>query len=451
MTMPGLTARLSLRSRLLLGIVAVLSAVGLLTVVFMTIKESREYQGHIKQEMDAMLTVLEQELKREVIIGDFATIEEILRQRVQCDIVDAVAWENKGMSPMVARNDHSAAHRPKWFARLINLAHPNVSRPLVVGGTDYGRMTVSFTSVPHENRLWQSVLLTLGMLLIMLVLMVFLLIRIMQVGLAPLVRLEKSAWQIGAGDFNVRVAECPGDPPEMRLTVDAFNRMTASIETLLLKREQAEQALQQVNDQLEQKVLERTRSLEAANKKLATLSSTDGLTGIANRRRFDEVLLNEWRRAQRTRQPLALLMIDVDFFKNYNDLYGHRLGDDCLCKIAGILQGGSRRSSDLSARYGGEEFAIIAADTDAANALQLARSIHASIESLNEPHAGSPSGKVTVSIGVATMIPESTQQPGVLIEMADRALYDAKNRGRNRVCYFEQRGAPALPDEDKTG
>ena len=199
----------------------------------------------------------------------------------------------------------------------------------------------------------------------------------------------------------------------------------------------AEQALRQSHDELEQKVAERTHALEEANRRLATLSSTDGLTGIANRRHFDEVLANEWQRAVRVRQPLALLMIDVDLFKNYNDHYGHQLGDDCLRKIAEMLLASSRRASDLAARYGGEEFVLIAVDTDIESARHLAEVVRTSIESLGKPHAGSPFGKVTVSIGVAALIPDNAQQPELLIQRADKALYLAKNQGRNRVDIFE--------------
>jgi len=184
---------------------------------------------------------------------------------------------------------------------------------------------------------------------------------------------------------------------------------------------------------LEQKVAERTQELEAANHRLEVLSSTDGLTGIANRRRFDEVLVIEWKRALRSRRPLTLLMLDVDLFKKFNDSYGHQAGDECLRNVAKVLRASFRRTSDLAARYGGEEFALIAADTDASSAKHLAEVIRGAIESLGQAHAESPYEKVTVSIGVATLTPEKAQQPENLIHMADDALYRAKNQGRNCV------------------
>ncbi len=185
--------------------------------------------------------------------------------------------------------------------------------------------------------------------------------------------------------------------------------------------------------ELARKVTERTSELEALNHRLEALSTTDGLTGIANRRRFDDRLLTEWARALRGGHSVALLMMDVDLFKNYNDHYGHQAGDECLRSVAKIFDSNSRRSSDLAARYGGEEFALIAPDTDASSALHLAEVIRQSIESLGLPHAKSPFGKVTVSMGVSVMTPDGSQQPETLIHMADEALYLAKNQGRNRV------------------
>lgn len=189
--------------------------------------------------------------------------------------------------------------------------------------------------------------------------------------------------------------------------------------------------------ELEHKVAERTRELEEANRRLEALSTTDGLTGIANRRRFDEALQNEWNRALRVRQPIALLMLDIDLFKNYNDRYGHQAGDDCLRSVGRILEANSRRSSDLAARYGGEEFVLLASHTDTERAVHLANVVRESIESLELTHADAPQGKMTVSVGVAVMHPETGQQPERLVRKADEALYRAKNAGRNRVMLAE--------------
>ena len=184
---------------------------------------------------------------------------------------------------------------------------------------------------------------------------------------------------------------------------------------------------------LEQSVAERTAELEAANRSLELLSATDGLTGIANRRHFDNLLQVEWKRQARLRQPLALAMMDVDWFKQYNDRYGHQAGDDCLRLVAGILGGYVRRAGDLAARYGGEEFVFVAPGLDAAEMLHLAEAIRSVVEHRAVPHGLSPFGKVTLSIGVAVVVPSSSGKPEDLLRKADEALYQAKSQGRNQV------------------
>lgn len=184
---------------------------------------------------------------------------------------------------------------------------------------------------------------------------------------------------------------------------------------------------------LEARVRQRTHELEDSNSKLATLSQTDGLTGIANRRRFDEVFAAEWSRAGRSGQPLALAMLDVDYFKAYNDTYGHQCGDDCLRAIANLLGNNVRRAGDLAARYGGEEFAFIAPMTDRDSALSIAETIRRALEQLSLPHSASPFHVVTASIGIAVVIPGKTDTSQGLLQMADAALYQAKQQGRNQV------------------
>ena len=173
--------------------------------------------------------------------------------------------------------------------------------------------------------------------------------------------------------------------------------------------------------------------LEEANRRLELLARRDGLTRLANRRRFDEALGAEYRLATRLGLPLAVIMLDVDRFKAFNDTYGHPGGDACLQALAGILNTRCRRPADLSARYGGEEFVLLLPNTDAVGALAMAECIHAAVRALAIPHAGSEFGVVTVSVGVAAMAPDSLQGPAALIEAADAALYQAKRAGRNTV------------------
>ena len=171
-----------------------------------------------------------------------------------------------------------------------------------------------------------------------------------------------------------------------------------------------------------------------ANDKLQRLSDYDGLTGIANRRKFDSVLETEWNRAMRSGASLTLAMIDVDHFKAYNDHLGHMLGDDCLRRVAQALVASIRQPSDLASRYGGEEFAVILPELTAGNALRVSEKLCSAVMELAMPHGKSPTAEVvTVSVGVATCIPARGGRPEALIREADANLYRAKEQGRNRV------------------
>ncbi len=167
---------------------------------------------------------------------------------------------------------------------------------------------------------------------------------------------------------------------------------------------------------------------------LETLASVDALTGIPNRRGFDDYLDREWRRAARIQTPLSLLMIDIDYFKAYNDHHGHLAGDDCLKAVADHLKSVPRRGGDLVARYGGEEFMAVLPDTPFESLRFMAEKFRATIDAARIPHTASPvSDIVTVSIGAVTVVPDHRCSPTMLIEKADRMLYRAKYQGRNRV------------------
>ncbi len=177
--------------------------------------------------------------------------------------------------------------------------------------------------------------------------------------------------------------------------------------------------------------------LDSANQELKRLSASDGLTGIANRRFFDEFISREWRRARRSEKEIAILMCDVDHFKRYNDTYGHQAGDECLRQVATAIEKQLDRGSDIAARYGGEEFAVILPETSGGGALMVAEKIRHAIHQLNISHATTPLGRVTLSIGVAVGVPDADQSHEQLLEAADRALYCAKHEGRDRVCRAE--------------
>jgi diguanylate cyclase (GGDEF)-like protein len=171
-----------------------------------------------------------------------------------------------------------------------------------------------------------------------------------------------------------------------------------------------------------------------AQQQLAAMATTDGLTGLCNRRTLDSAFESEWKRAQRAAAPLALLMIDADSFKNYNDLFGHQTGDTALIAIAHCIQDSAQRATDICARYGGEEFAVLLPGLSTAEAAEHAETIRASVLTLRAQQQGRPDSTPTISIGVASMIPRVGLEPRDLIKAADAALYDAKRRGRNRTA-----------------
>jgi diguanylate cyclase (GGDEF)-like protein/PAS domain S-box-containing protein len=190
-------------------------------------------------------------------------------------------------------------------------------------------------------------------------------------------------------------------------------------------------ALQIVRDISERKHSE--QELEAAYHAAEALADQDALTGLANRRGLDEFLLNEWKRGSRDRAPLSFLLLDVDRFKAYNDTYGHVQGDLCLKRIAEVAQNVLLRTSDLAARYGGEEFALVLPFTPGEGARRIAEEMCAELRHAAMPHEAAPGGIVTVSIGCATLIPNPARSVRDLVEMADRALYEAKREGRDCV------------------
>jgi diguanylate cyclase (GGDEF)-like protein len=239
---------------------------------------------------------------------------------------------------------------------------------------------------------------------------------------------------INSAGLNRFIAK-PWDEYDLRLTVTSLlakfrlsreNRLL--VEDLKVKNEE----LRQLNRDLEARVIARTAELAEANRRLEQLAITDGLTGLLNHRYFHERLASEVARSNRSGQPLSLLMIDVDHFKQYNDRSGHPAGDAVLRGVASILAEG-RRLNDVVARYGGEEFAILLVDTPGQAAARLAEYLRSQVEEHPFEHgAEQPGGKLTISLGVATC-PAQAKSPAGLLEAADAALYRAKNAGRNRV------------------
>ncbi|CAK0781055.1 two-component system, cell cycle response regulator [Gammaproteobacteria bacterium] len=198
----------------------------------------------------------------------------------------------------------------------------------------------------------------------------------------------------------------------------------------------AQQQLANYSNDLEQQVAERTQALLEANQKLQKLTEYDYLTGIANRRKFDSFWKDECNRALRQGASLAVILIDIDHFKDYNDYYGHQAGDICLQRVAQAMMTTVQRRGDLLARYGGEEFIVILPDISATDARQVAESMRAAVQALNIPHAKNKiASVVTISLGVAYMTTDAAHNFPDLIGEADANLYQAKRQGRNRVVY----------------
>jgi len=212
----------------------------------------------------------------------------------------------------------------------------------------------------------------------------------------------------------------------------------AVIWALTIRRARAREA------QLLQIVRERTQQLEEANRRLEALSYTDPLTNLSNRRAFDHAIDVEWRRGLRSKKPISLLMIDVDHFKSFNDSYGHPAGDSCLVSVAAALGSVVHRAADALARYGGEEFVAVLPETDSAGAAVIAERMRAAVESLNIPNTRGVGGRVTASIGHATLVPGDVGGTAALITAADVALYQTKRGGRNRVAAATIVGVPPV-------
>jgi diguanylate cyclase (GGDEF)-like protein len=225
--------------------------------------------------------------------------------------------------------------------------------------------------------------------------------------LRPIRSLVRTATRFGRGDLRARAA----DEPWMA----EFEPLAAAF------------------DDMARKLAAREEELKIANQHLEELASPDGLTGLANQRGFDRELDHAWRRADELREPLALIMIDIDHFKLFNDRYGHVQGDACLGAVGETLSLVALDEAWIVARYGGEEFALLLPGLDIEHAVALAEEARPSIEELLMTHAESPCGIVTISIGVESCVPEPGQSAACLVEAADRALYDAKRRGRNTV------------------
>lgn len=226
---------------------------------------------------------------------------------------------------------------------------------------------------------------------------------------------KSDAFRAGANDYLVKLPD--------RIELIARIRYHSAAYLSQIQRDEAYRALRKSQ-----------QDLVETNLELQRLTNVDGLTGLSNRRYFNEYIETEWRQATRTREPISLLMVDIDHFKQYNDTYGHLAGDEVLRTVAQTVMRSFRRPKDLAARFGGEEFVVILPQTAAADLQALAEMVVSAVEALNLPHsASSVGGAVTISAGGATANPRTGESFVTLIEAADKALYEAKRMGRNRA------------------
>ncbi|MFL9878420.1 diguanylate cyclase [Herbaspirillum rhizosphaerae] len=304
------------------------------------------------------------------------------------------------------------------------------SRHVVVKKVAYGFMLILINSIIKTLVLW----------------FIFLYVFNRWLG-APITELSSFVREQDLNQLNTQqsIALLGKKQHELHFLADAINAMLASIRkhmgqnrALYDELQQEKESLRVLNRSLELRIAERTHDLAQANEQLKLLSLTDALTGIPNRRCFDQTLDQEWRRCARNGKPLMVALFDVDWFKHYNDHYGHIAGDEVLRRVASTLRQTVGRAGDTVARYGGEEFALIAPDTDSESGLSIVHRMRDAIFSLDMPHALSSFGRITVSVAVASCVPSQHEgDVNTLLQTADAALYRAKLTGRNQVLVAE--------------
>ncbi len=250
----------------------------------------------------------------------------------------------------------------------------------------------------------------------------------------PLRRLEEAAARFASGDRGVSFRLRRND--EFGALGDSLEALAGSTRRYLAELSDKNRELAEYSSRLEARVAERTEELLEANTRLEVLANTDRLTGLANRRSFDEYLEREWRLCSRQGLPISMILVDVDRFKDYNDRYGHQAGDDCLARVAAAIAASPRRPSDLAARYGGEEFAVVMPGSARDGAEAVAERLLDGVRALGlRREGGTARGVVTVSCGLAAAAPtEGGESPEALIRAADEALYRAKRDGRDRMA-----------------
>lgn len=318
---------------------------------------------------------------------------------------------------------------------------------------------------PIHMQVWSDARVTLLWLLAAIIVSILLSGAIARRVTRPLITLNEAVRALELEGADADITPPPGTPDEIREVFgflnslserlhNSYRQLTAAIEAGKHYREQLESTL----SRRENEILSRTNELEHSNRSLHALSHLDQLTGLANRRRFTETAKQLWRHGLRERSPVAMVIMDIDYFKQYNDHYGHQAGDQCLAEVGAALDGCLLRPLDFVARYGGEEFVMIIADTSLPNVLAVAERTRKLIESLGIRHQATPDdlpndspneSVVTLSLGVAVEIPAPDSHYDALLKAADRALYHAKKMGRNCVAYSLEEEVAVFRDNNR--
>lgn len=360
---------------------------------------------------------LSEEVINSLLVNAAATLERLPDDVVEefSDLfnqLEQIAISDSGLTELRRRELDLLAQGEIWIAqnrqilnRLDVLTGDLVDHELAA---IYG----ASASVAHLNQITFWLLLSVATIGV-LTLVAFFYIHILKHVLTRLSSLSESMQEIAAGNYNIEL------PPSGS---DELGRLGAAVQQFHAVAVSASM---------------REEKLQALNSQLAELSISDPLTGLANRRRFDALLSEEWSRSLRHGHSMAILMIDADYFKAFNDCYGHQAGDQCLQTVADVIKARVHRPGDLAARYGGEEFCVVLTECTLDGATQVASEIHRAIEQLDLPHLESIYGHITVSIGVASTIPVPGQSAAELLKQADLALYEAKAAGRNKVMTLQ--------------
>lgn len=319
-----------------------------------------------------------------------------------------MALSDNGLPQLRQRELDLLANGEVWIAENMQIMSALDEQASALVDYELAAIDNASASVAHSSRtaVWLLVLITsLGVI----GLAAFFYVHILKDLLARLSLLSHAMQDIAAGHY---------DKPLPPVGADELGRLGAAVRQFHAVAVDAAR---------------REEELQTLNRQLAELSISDALTGLSNRRHFDEVLAEEWARSLRHAYPMAILMIDVDYFKAFNDRYGHQAGDFCLQTLASVLRSRVNRPGDLVARYGGEEFCVVLSQCELGGALSVAHEIHQAVAALKLPHLDSGYGHITVSIGVAATVPGPGQSAANLLKQADQALYQAKAAGRNQV------------------